>query len=217
MPIPDYRTAAAAYQSAIADLYARPPAAPAERGAAAIPPAPDLPRRAQVVIDRSAELGQAAAHVLQTGGAEQRELAQLQLLAAAAADLAVANDLAQHAEGGAAEAVAERGPALPAALADLRAILDASPEGGLSALAGQEPTERAVGPSNPQEAREALHKAAGAALDDIRDDAARAVQAALSALLEIPAPPLQEAAQAVFHELMTRVSQGLSALLARAV
>src|SRR5262245_17338081 len=99
-----YLSSLDAYERALAALYAHPPAAMAERSTGDVAVAGDLPARAQEFIDRSADLGEAAAAGLRSAREEDRELAGLRLLAAAAADLAVANDLARRAEGPAAAA-----------------------------------------------------------------------------------------------------------------
>jgi hypothetical protein len=216
MPFPDYRTAAAAYQQAISRLYEGAGAARADRGPGGLQPAPDLPARAQAVIDHSAELGGAAAGVMRAAAsADQYELARLQLLAAAAVDLTVAHDLAAEAEGPGGERAAERGAGIPA---DLQAILNTPPEAGIRALLPGASLERGTArPSNPRAARDALQKAVNVALEDICDDAARAGQAALAGLLQIPAPPLADAGRVALHELTAWAGQGLSALLAKAV
>ncbi|RME49693.1 MAG: hypothetical protein D6791_00100 [Chloroflexi bacterium] len=217
MPTQDYQTVWTAYQDAVANLYARPVAAMAERGEGDIARVTDLADRAQAVVDSSAALGQAAAQGLAAADAGQRELAELQLLAAAAYDLAIANDLVRLAEDGVPDDVVERGPTLPAAMSELQAILSASPEAGIQGLMEAElAAERTAGPSDPQAAKEALREAVAGALTDIRDDAASAGQAALVGLLEIPAPPIRNAATVVVHELLTKLSEGVSVLLRKA-
>jgi hypothetical protein len=126
----DYHSSVQAYYQAIATLYARPVTAMVERGEGDIRPAPDLDERVQVVIDRSQELGESAARGQASADPDQRELAELQLLAAAAIDLHIASDFVRLAEEGVSEEVRERSVSLPGVMVELRAILNADPAGG---------------------------------------------------------------------------------------
>ncbi|HUW09565.1 MAG TPA: hypothetical protein VM537_07520, partial [Anaerolineae bacterium] len=130
----DHHTAWSAYQDAVGNLYGQPLTSIAERGDGDIADTHDLVDRAQVVVDRSLELGQATAQGLTSSDSGQRELAEMQLLAAAAVDLAVASDLAGRVMEGVFEQTVKRGPLLPAAVAELQATLSAPPERGIRGL-----------------------------------------------------------------------------------
>jgi hypothetical protein len=209
----DYQTVWTAYQEAIARLYERPITAIAERGEGDIAQVTDLDARAQAVVERSVELGQVTAQGLELPDPNQRELSQLQLLAAATFDLAIANDLVRRAGEDVPDDVIERGPTLPRALVELQSILNTLPEAGILALLQ---VERAIGPSTAPAAKQALQDGASGALIDIRDDAARAGQAALSGLLELPIPPLKNAATVLIDELMVDLGAQVSVLLSKA-
>jgi hypothetical protein len=214
MPSNNYPSALANYHVALDRLYAPAASVAADRGVANLAAAPDLDQRAKEVEERSAEFGEAAAAELASPDPERRELAALQLLAGAAADLAVAEDLSRAA-GGAVDEAPERdaGGGVPA---EVLAILSVPLSAGLRGLALTAP-ERGVGPSDSRAARAALKEAAEAAVEDIVRDAARAVQVSFVGLSEIPAPPLKEAAGLVIHDLMVKVGEGISFVLRKAV
>ena len=88
--------------------------------------------------------------------AGQRQLAQLQLLAAAAIDLHLASDLVRRADEGSELKVAERRASVPGAIVQLQEVLNAPPQAGIAGLiSGQ--VERG-GPSTPEAARTALQQ-----------------------------------------------------------
>lgn len=210
-----YLATVQAYQEAIAGLYGTTTNAIQERGEGDITASPDLEERAELVVERSQALGEEASASLDSPEAGQRQLAQLQLLAAAAIDLHVASDLVSRADEGQGLEVAERGASLPGAIVELQEVLNASPQGGIAALvAGQ--VERG-GPANPEAARTALQEAVETALEDIKDDAARVGQATFANLMQLPAPAVKDAANIVLAELLTRLGEGVSKLLNKAV
>lgn len=216
MAAQEYQAKVQAYQEAIANLYAQSVKDLAERGGGDITAAPDLEDRADVVINRSQELGQALVLGQASADPEQRELAQLQLLAAAALDLHIASDLVRRAEEGVPEEVVERDAALPSAVVKLQDILNAEPEKGMAGLL-KDQLERTKGPSHPQEAKQELRDAVEGALIDIRDDTVKVGQAAFTNLMQLPAPAVKEAANVVLAELMTKVGEGIAKLVNKAV
>ncbi|WP_406699462.1 hypothetical protein V5E97_11395 [Singulisphaera sp. Ch08] len=210
-------TQAAAYLEAISALNVTTGAGAAERGLS-VPAGPeDLSERARVVVERSDELGRSIATRLgDDTEPSERELASLQLLAAAAIDLAVASDLATAAADGAAAGV-ERA-ATPGILTELRPILEAPAGVGLEGVTGAGMgVERRPRSSGPEEARRLLREDAEATLQCIRDDASAAGRAALVGLLQVPSPPLKEAANVAAHELLKAVGDSSSALIRKAV
>jgi histone H3/H4 len=211
----NYETSLTDYRRALAGLYGTSVGALRERGEGDIVAAPDLEERASVVVQRSFDLGQAAGANLASVDSGQRELAQLQLLAAAALDLHVASDLARRAEEGPGLEIAERSTAIPQAIMELNAILDADPLKGITGLVGGL-VERG-GPAESQSAREALMQAIEFTLEDIQEGAAKLGQATFSNLMQLPVPPLKDAASVVLAELFEKVGQDVSRLLSKAV
>ncbi len=217
MSTQNYQSAWTAYRDAVAGLYARPLTAMAERGEGDIVATPDLVNRAQTLVSRSQQLGEAAASSLALPDPNQRELAQLQLLAAAAMDLSIANDLVRRAEAGVPDEVVERGATLPTTLRELQSVLSIPTEQGIQALMKTARLmERGAAPTDPQAAKAALRETVESALADIREDAAAVGQAAFVALAELPTPPIQQAASAVLSELMLKVGESASALVSKA-
>src|SRR5215217_1782629 len=143
MATEDYRTTWKAYQEAVGSLYKRPVETMAESVEGDVAQTPDLDERVRVVDDHSRELGEAAVRGLQSADPGERELAELRLLAAAALDLAVANDLARKAEDSVLEEtmqqVGERSPTLPTTVSELRAVLDARSDADILTLTEGEP------------------------------------------------------------------------------
>lgn len=214
MATQDYQATWDAYREAVDRLYERPVAAMAERGEGDIARVADIDERAQAVADRSEELGQAAVQGLESTDPDQRELAELQLLAAGATDLAVANDLVRLAEEGVPSEVVERGPTLPATITELQDILATPPEAGIRSLMREElEAERTVGSADLTTAKQALRDVAEGAITDIRDDAADAAQVSFLSLTAMPVPPIQEAANIAINALMATVGEKVSLLL----
>jgi hypothetical protein len=208
----DYGAAWLAYQQAVTRLYGHGQASAGERGAAALVAGGGLGDPAQAVIDCSEGLGQAAALGLARADTDERELAALQLMAAAACDLAIANDLVLSGGVGIAGEAAERGTAGPAVMAELQTILSAPLELGLSGLIQSEQgVERAGGPLEVQAARQALLEAVNGAVDDIRDDAAGVARVALLGLRLVPASAMRIAASVVAYAMITELSDDISA------
>jgi len=211
----NYQSAVQAYEEAIAGLYGTSTTAIQERGEGDIAALPDLDERADVVVERSQELGAAASGNMASSDGGQRQLAQLQLLAAAAIDLHLASDLARRADEGPELQVAERGAVVPGAVVQLQDILNASPESGIEALIS-ESVERG-GPTNPEEARQALLQTINISLEDISEDAALVGQATFANLMQLPVPAVKDAANIVLAEVLTRLGEGVSKLLSKAV
>jgi hypothetical protein len=211
-----YQQAWQDYQAAVSALYEAPGGA-AERGARGVATGADADGRVQAVIDRSAVLTEATARGLESADREQRELAELQLIAAAAYDLAVANDLAYLAEDGPTDR-AERSAGLAIFSDDtLLTILTTPQEAGMRALMEAElAASRSPLPRSLPAAKEALREAIEGALQDISADAARTGQTALGGLVTMQLSTVKEAASVVLRELMARLSDGVSVLLRKA-
>ncbi len=213
----DFESSWAEYQRAVAALYEQPVADMVDAAEGDVPRATDLEDRAQAVLDRSEELGQTAADNLASADdPAQRELAELQLLAAAAFDLAVANDLVRR-DAAVPDEVAERPPMLPGAVAELKAILDAPPSGGMPSLMEDALViDLSALPSDPQASKQALKGAASKAVTDIRDDAASGGETAFQGIVGIGTAPLQQATKVAIDGLLAALPEGISGLVRRA-
>jgi len=214
MAAPDYRASVKDYQQAIAALYA-PVRGLVERGAGDIAKTSDLEQKADAVIDCSQAFHVAARQGQASANPEERELAELHLLAGAAMDLHVASDLVRRSDDAPGDVV-ERDAALPVAMAELQGILDTLPQQGMRALIAAD-VDRAAAPQGREAAQAALRTAASDALTDIRDAAASVGQKALGNLVGLGAPQLKEAANVVLSEVISKVSQGVSWVIQKAV
>lgn len=219
MATTDYQAAWAGFQESVVALYEQPSAAMVERGEGDIARTGDWEDRAQRVIDQSQTLGRAAAQERGSDDPGRRELAGLQLLAGAAYDLSIANDLVRLDEEQMPPGLRERSATLPASMSALQPILAAPPEAGMHGLLLQTrgPDRGAEGPNDPALARAALQQAVGDALADIRDDAADAGQSVFVGLLELPLPPIKNAATVAVHEILDRIGDSVSAVIRKAV
>jgi hypothetical protein len=206
-----YEDAWRGYEDALAALYRGDEAPAAERADRTVRAGPGLEARADTVIERSGELGSAAEAGLAADDVAVRELAELQLVAAAALDLAVADDLARADEDDA--GAAQRGAvSLPQELFE---ILGIPQEAGIAALLGRDrSSERWSGTGDP---RKDVLTAADAVLEDILDETAKASGTLTISLLAVPALPLKEAGAAVGHELLEQLGKQLSLVLRKAV
>lgn len=206
----NYLSTLQAYQSALDDLYRRPPKA--ERGAAGVTEMPDLEDRAQRVVDNSQALGQSLRENLTTDDPNVRELAGLQMVASAAMDLQVADDLAKQAK--------RRRPAAPersatGEMAALQKILSTPPEAGVKGLV-RAGVQRGAKPRDIEEARKKLIQAAKRTVDGISEDAASLGPALVKNLLKIPEKALQDAGKEALDTILAKLGEGASALLRKA-
>jgi hypothetical protein len=218
MAIQEFEQVLQSYETAIAALYGQGGLDRVERGEIDLISGPELETRAQDVLDGSSNLGAALLPRLHSDDPRKRELAEAQMLAAAAVDLAVANDLALADQPSLPYAGVERSGAISATLTEAFAVLRISPDGGADALlAGTQAVQRRARPTHPEAARQALKDTVSGALIDITDDAGDAGQAALMGLLQLGAPPLQDAANVAVQGLLSEFSEGLSAILRKAV
>ena len=211
----DTQTTMHAYQEAIATLYAQPAGELSQRGAGEIADVPELEARMEAVIEHSRGVREAMAARQASEHAEERELAQVQLLAAAAMDLHVASDMVRRAEGGVPADVVERSATAPAAMAELHQILSATPEGGMRALVADE-VERAAGPTHPAAAQAALLEAVEGTLFDIRDEAASVSETAIKNLDELPVPAIKDGLAQIAGDVLEKLGEGASLLVRKA-
>lgn len=211
----DMQTTMRAYEEAVANLYAQPAGEIAERGVGDIADVPDLEERMDAVLGNSRAVREGLAARQEAERAEERELAQVQLLAAAAMDLHVASDMVRRAEAGVPADVVERSATGPAAMAELHEILSATPEGGMRALVSAD-LERAAGPTHPAAAKAALLEAVEGTLFDIRDEAASVGETAIQSLDELPVPMIKDGLAKIAGDVLEKLGEGASLLLRKA-
>jgi hypothetical protein len=205
-----------AYQGAVDELYNAPAEAidTVDRSAGEIY-AERLDQRSDRVLARAEQVRSALASSLQTEDLGQRELAGLKLVAAAAYDLSVANDLLELERAGPTGEVerAARGAVL--ASDDLRSVLHAPLEEGMLSLLE---VERSVLPNESQAARVQLEKTIASFLRDIPKDAGALSQTAVGGAIGTVANlgPVQNVASLAAQEILARVPHGLSFVARRA-
>lgn len=169
----------------------------------------------------SDQLGAATAANLNAKGSEQRELAMVQLLAAATVDFGIAHDLARHGEirdetlvgpEPFTDPAAFSEPGLGGVLGEAIPVLEAPPAEGLWTLivAGGAPSE----PASPSEE---LTAAADSALIGIRDEAGETATVTLGNPLEALAGLPLQAADKTVGELVGLVDGAISWVLRKAV
>lgn len=206
--MPDYRDVWSQHTSAVNNLYAnlgqiRPAAAEM----------PDVDRDAERVIATSRELAQAAGAQLSAPNAADRETAMLRLVAAAATDLAIANDLLR-AEGG--ETVTLRGirPTYARAMADLGPILEPGsvPQ---TAAAIRDATPTPTPAPAPVDPVTRLKTTARLAYESIIGDVTNLGTMTLSGLLTLPVAELNKAISLTASELLKLLSADLSRAVRR--
>jgi hypothetical protein len=216
MATTDFATIVDGYRGAITALYQKGSSQVAERGKGQVTLTEEATEHAQAVVEWSHRLGGAARERQAAGTPQERELAQLQLLASAAIDLEVAKDLAEGVENGRTTASVERSTSLPETLAALSPILAAKPADGIDGLVAHL-RERAASPIDPGEASRQLVATAKQAADDMCDDAAAVAQSTLNNLLQLPLPEIETAANVALSEILTKLGDTVSKLLSRAV
>lgn len=197
-----------AYRRAIKELYGADPdeliRAPTEMV--------ELPAEKAIdeTIKISNRLGAVIFQNLDARVTEQRELAMLQLLAAAAVDFSIAHDLARHAEGLPEELFEE--PGLAGTLGEVIAILEAPPETGIWGA-----IKAGGAPPPPADHASALRATIDSSLTDIRDQAGATATVSLGSLLEMPASLLLEAASRPVGKLFGMVDGSIQWILRKAV
>lgn len=175
----------------------------------------DVSSRVESVITASSRLTEAAAAGITAPVARDRERSTLRLVAGAAADLAVANDLIRAQGDGPAFAVREATAAMyPQLISELGPILRPGEEAAATV------TTRGVSfrpsPSDPKDALAQLRWTATRSFDAIADDVVDVGQMAISGLLALQAAPVKQAAAVAAQELLNKIGDGLGAVLRQA-
>lgn len=191
--------------------------------AAVMPPPSDeeMADKAEALAARSAAVGARTAEYLHSEDQSQRELAEMKLLAQAAAELAVAGSLIAQAEAAQAPRVRTRAGVpqempSPPAIADLMGVLEAPIDAGTGAVVRRRRV-RVAAPVDPDAAKDELRREVDSTLQDILSEAAETSQQAIEGLLLMDAAVLKEAASVVSAELADKLSEQASRLLASAI
>lgn len=203
----DYADAWDQYDLAVNALYDALGIPAASRGP--VSPPTDVTQPAYLAIAKSGQLATAAAQGLTAPTTATRGRSMLRLIAAAAADLAIANDLAfaQPDQLGPVlrrapntmyhEVMAELGPILQPGAVDTRDIVTRRPS----------IAPRQLG---PEEALTQLRQTASRTFDAISDDVVAVGRLALGGLFALQAAPVTRAAAIVVQEIISLLSGELS-------
>jgi hypothetical protein len=180
---PSFQNSWQAYQKAVSDLYAAPleVVATAERSVGEIY-AEQFEAQSEVVLNLSEAVRTSLTPTLQSDDLAQRELASLKLLAAAAYDLAIANDMLELEERGPTPETERSGHGAILAADDLLRVLNAPLEGrGVGLLE----VERAALPSDPQAARAMLEDTIANFVEVVPEAAVAISQTAVAGVINL--------------------------------
>jgi hypothetical protein len=173
----------------------------------------DISSRADLVITTSSRLADAAAQNLTAPSAADRERSALRLVAGAAADIAIANDLLQVQAKEPTIVVRKATPAYPDLLADLGPILRPGNELTL-------PTTRSTSPrlqvEDADEALTQLKLTVTRSFDVIVGDVAEVGQMTISGLIALPIDQVQNAAAVAAQEILNLIADDVGAIVRRA-
>lgn len=207
-----YQESWKAYQDAVQELYAAPTAGAAERSGGQIY-AQQLDERGATLTTRSAELRETLTTSLTSEALAERELAALKLLAAAAYDMSLAVDLIELEEIGPTDEPERSARSAILAADELRNVLDAPLEGGVSGLLE---VERSVLPNEPEAARAILSEAVADFITYIPEDAADLSQTAVGGVANLGLGPMEGALSLASQEILARLPEGAGLIATRA-
>lgn len=196
------------YQDAVLELYQAPRAAASEsdRSPGEVY-AEKLEESGDKLTGFAAEVRESLQPAMQSEDLDQRELAGLKLLAAAALDLSMADDLLAMEKKDAGQEIDRSANSLLLTGEELLQVLDAPLEAGLSGLAE---VDRGVPPEDPALARRRLVEKVTEFLRDIPDQAADLSQKAVVGVANIGIGPGQAVASLAVQELGILIPEGLS-------
>jgi hypothetical protein len=202
-----YESALEDYRRAIEDVR-KPAAGAIERGGGGVSPGASE-AELENVVQRSEQLRMLLSSVAASDDPNVRDIAGLKLLAAAAYDLALAEDFVTTGQAEGREV--ERSASAVFASPDLKAILDAPLDA--TAMKGLAIVERAAFPTKPGPARGKLRDAVEQFVKDIVEKSAGSSTAAVTGALNFGLGPLQMGLSAVTQEILAKVPQGVSAFV----
>jgi hypothetical protein len=207
MTAQSYASALRDYRKAIDDLR-KPEAGAVERGAGGVSPhASDA--ALEQAVQRSEELRTVLSSAVAGKDTDLRDIAGLKLLAAAAYDLALAEELAMTGEAAGREV--ERSASAVFASPDLRAILDAPLDA--TAMRSLAVIERAAFPTKLDPARDKLRDMVDPFVKDITEKSIDSVSTAVTGALNFGLGPLQAGLSAVTQEILAKVPAGVFAFV----
>jgi hypothetical protein len=206
MPTSSYESAWRNYRAAIDDVRTPDGVDPQRGGGQVLAGAGSGLER---VLARSQELRTVLSDAVASPNADLRDVARLKLLASAAYDLALAEDIVSSA-GGATQAV-ERSSSVIFSSRDLKDILDAPLDA--TAVHGLVLPEREAFPANLDSARGRLRDAVEPYINGITDKSARSATAAIAGALNFGLGPMGTALSAVTQEVLTKLPEGVSAFV----
>ncbi|MFQ5855694.1 MAG: hypothetical protein ACE5LU_08650 [Anaerolineae bacterium] len=211
--MPDYADLWDQYDLAVSALYQI--LEPGEGVSRPIVRSPDVSHRADLVITTSSRLADSAAQGLTAPSVADRERSTLRLVAGAAADLAVANDLIRAQAEAQAITVREVAATYPLLMSDLGPILrpgnDFPPTVTTRGVFFRPLAE------DPAEALAQLRGTATRSFDAIAGDVIDVGQMALSGLVMLPAATVKEAAAVAAQEILNKLGDSLEMVLSLAV
>ncbi|MBS1253113.1 MAG: hypothetical protein MAG451_02159 [Anaerolineales bacterium] len=211
--MPDYADVWDQYDLAVSALYDA--MGPAEALSIPTVRSLDVTNHADLVITTSGRLAEAAAQDLTARSAAGRERSTLRLVAGAAADIAIANDLMQAQGEGPAPALREAAAATyPQLMSDLGPILRL--ENGVAPEIATRGADFKPRGEDAADALTQLRRNAERSFDDIADDVIDVGQTAISGLLALEVAPVRQAAAVAAQELLRQLSEGLGSIMRQA-
>lgn len=202
-----YASALRDYRKAIDDVR-KPAAGAVERGGGGVSPSASE-TALDWAVQCSEELRNVLSSAVASGDPNMRDIAGLKLLAAAAYDLALAEDFITTGEAEGREI--ERSASAVFASPNLKAILDAPLDA--TAMKSLAIVERAAFPTKPGPARDKLRDMVEPFIKDITENSARSVTTAVTSALNFGLGPLQAGLSAVTQEILANVPAGVSAFV----
>lgn len=173
---------------------------------------PELVGRADLVIATSSRLADAAAEALSSPRVAECEQSMLRLVAGAAADLAIANDL-MRAENEAAAFAVREAPLYSQLMSDLGSIL--RPENGAAPAVVTRSVPFAPPITDPDEALAQLRTAVTESFDAIAGDVIEIGQMVISGVITLPTDEITAAAAVAVQEILNLISDDIGAVLRR--
>lgn len=209
-----YAEALGAYRDAATGLFAQQREVLAEAQTPALEPYAEA--RAEELVRRSAQLEAAAADAARSGDPDVRELANLQLSALAALDLAAADDLLTGAAQEGQAMLESEASTWAQAHAELSPLLELSPMLGYSQLLAERPEEGLLD-EDVATARAELLERAGTAIDEIIAQAAGGTAKAVEGLAGMGGGTLLKAASETADLLLGQLARQARRLVRWAV
>jgi hypothetical protein len=192
-----YEQALAAYRSASEELYRRSETQAAERGAGLQAEAPAS--RGEALVEASRQLGDVLSDAVQSEEPDLRDLAGLKLLATAATDLAMANDLLEAVEQ---QEGIERSGSYVLSDPEVTAVIEMPLEGAVMQTLV---VERAALPIDPAQARAALKEIVDQVVTEIPSDAADVTSRVVTGAVDFGLGPAKDLFSGAVDEIVAKL------------